>query len=140
MSSPPPTREELGSIKTKLGAKNSEGASCNLRTLSAPPVPDLKGRPLTSVAAIRQAGSPDPAAAIRKNAKAALGSDSRTGCIFGFSPADTIDSVPDDKIFKAYDDHKGVLTAKFTTSGETCYENLKYDKPDDVSGCKRVQG
>ncbi len=129
----------LGDIKARLGAKNSEGASCNLRTLSAPPVPDGKGKPLLSVAEIRAAGSPDPAEAIRKNAKAALGSASRTGCIFGFSPAESIDSVPDEKIFKAYDEHKGVLTAKFTTTGETCYENLKYDKPDDVSGCKRVQ-
>ena len=131
-------KDGLGDIKKKLGAKNSEGASCNLRTLSAPPVPDGKGRPLTSVAAIRAAGSPDPAAAIRANARAALGSGSRTGCIFGFAPADSIDSVPDEKIFKAYDEHKGVLTAKFTTAGETCYENLKYDKPDE-SGCKRVQ-
>jgi peptidoglycan hydrolase-like protein with peptidoglycan-binding domain len=130
----------LDAIKQRLGGSRSEGATCNLRTKVAGPLTTADGkRQLTSVDAIIAAGQADPIGAIRRNAKKLMEGTQRTGCIFGFAPADSIDSVRDEVIRKAYDDHRGTLTAKFTTNGcETCYENLKFDKPDDC-GCKRTQ-
>ena len=76
---------------------------------------------------------------IRSNAKTLLGNSDRTGCIFGFTPARSIDDVPDEKLFRTYDERQGLLTAKFTTSGDVCDENLPFDKADEITGCKRVQ-
>jgi hypothetical protein len=130
----------MASLAQALGAKTSEGFTCNVRAMSASPVTDLKGTPLTSVEAIKKhAGEGGWANAIRKNAKAAMKEPARTGCILGFSPATSIDSVPDDKIGQTYDQHKGVLTAQFTSMGETCTDLLSYDKEDDVSHCKRTK-
>jgi peptidoglycan hydrolase-like protein with peptidoglycan-binding domain len=130
----------LGEIKKKAGAKDSQGVNCNMQTISSRPVPDGNGVPLPSVNAIIKAGSQDPVAAIKKQAKVSMKKDRRTGCIIGFpAGVETIESVTDEKIKALYDKNKGFLTAKFTSNVcETCFEALVFDPPDDC-GCKKVQ-
>ena len=43
---------------------------------------------------------------IRSNAKTLLGNSDRTGYIFGFTPARSIDDVPDEKLFRTYDERR----------------------------------
>jgi hypothetical protein len=127
----------LGDVKTRLGAKNSEGASCNLSTRSASPVTDRKGNPLTSVAAI---GRPAPTRRGHPQQRQDPAGQQRPHRVHLRVHARAVDrrrarreAVPD--LRRA----KGLLTAKFTTSGDVCDENLPFDKADEITGCKRVQ-
>jgi hypothetical protein len=130
-------RAGLAAIKKRLGATSAEGVSGNVKTLGTKPVPDGNGKPLTSEAAIRKAGQTDPAEAIRANARAQLGGALRTACILGFKGRQ-IESIPDKDLLRIYDEQKGVFVAKMTSPGEVCYEDLTYDKPDEISGVQRV--
>jgi hypothetical protein len=58
-------------------------------------------------------------------------------CILGFGPDTKLATVDAEKLANLYFARSGKLVFRATPGG-TCWEDLKFDKPDK-DGCKRVQ-